>query len=132
MDQKITDAIQEICAAHSQIKLVYLFGSRVSDSVGPLSDYDFAIYVEMRDPLQIASIKHSLQDQISRELKTDEVDIVILNDVQSPEFKYDVISKGKIIYEQEPYRIFFESRVLNEYFDFHAMLARYGLTKALP
>jgi predicted nucleotidyltransferase len=130
MDQKIIDTIQKIFAAHASIKLAYLFGSRADNSSGPLSDYDFAIYVDERDPLKVSRVKLALQDAISQVLKTDKIDVVAVNDIQSSEFKYSVITNGKIIYEKEPYRILYETRVLNEYFDFHSMLARYGLTKA--
>jgi len=34
-----------IFKGYSEVKLVYLFGSRASGKTGPLSDYDFAIYI---------------------------------------------------------------------------------------
>ena len=55
--------------------------------------------------------------------------MVILNLAESPEFKYDVIKNGKLIFEREPFKVVVEPRILNEYFDFRDLLLRYDLTK---
>jgi len=69
-------------------------------------------------------------DQISRLLKSDKVDVVLLNEVASPEMKYLVISTGRLIFEREPYKVLVEPKILHEYFDFREMLLRYKLTSA--
>ena len=63
-------------------------------------------------------------------LKAEKIDIVILNDTDQPELKYHIIQDGKLIYQEEPYRIIIEPKILNEYFDFRHTLRQYGLTKA--
>jgi predicted nucleotidyltransferase len=115
---------------HEQVKLVYLFGSRSAGASGPLSDWDFAVYLDERDPKRIFDIRLALLDAIQRGLGTDHVDVVILNQVESPEFKYNVIASGELIYEREPFKLLVEPRILNEYFDFRDMLRRHGLTGA--
>lgn len=75
-------------------------------------------------------IKFDLFDRLSRLLKTDKADIVILNLAESPELKYNIIKDGKVIYEEEPFRVLLEPKILNEYFDFHYMLTKYNLTQA--
>ena len=70
-----------------------------------------------------------MRDKISRLLGTDKIDVVILDMAESPELKYSIIKEGKLIYEKEPYRVLLEPKILNEYFDFHSILSRYGLTK---
>jgi hypothetical protein len=70
-----------------------------------------------------------LMDEISRLQNTDKIDIVILNLTESPELKYQIIKYGKLIYEQGPYQLLLEPRILNEYFDFQMLLERYNLTK---
>lgn len=119
-----------IFKSYPEIKLVYLFGSQVSGKIGPLSDYDFAIYCDIRDLKKLFDLKFKLQDKISRQLATDKVDLVILNAISSPELAYSIIQEGKLIYEIEPYRVMIEPRILNNYFDFHYELSRYDLTKA--
>ncbi len=75
-------------------------------------------------------IRLTLMAELSRALKKDAVDVIVLNAIDSPELKYDVISQGKLLFEREPFRILVEPRILNEYFDFRDSLRRYGLTKA--
>jgi len=115
---------------YPQIKLVYLFGSQASQKTGPLSDYDFAFYLEEKDKKKSFDLKLDLISSLSRILKTDNIDVVILNEVESPELKYNIIKEGKLIYEIEPYRLLVEPRILNDYFDFHYLLLRFNLTKA--
>ena len=112
-----------------QIKLVYLFGSQATDKTGPLSDFDFAIYLDQRDKKKMFDFKFELNDKISQLLKTDKIDIVILNLTESPELKYNIIKEGQLIYEKEPYKVLIEPRILMEYFDFRQMLLKYNLTK---
>lgn len=121
--------IKSIFEKYPSVKLAYFFGSKAMGTSGPLSDYDFAVYLDEKDTEKMFDIKFKLNDEICRELKTDKVDIVILNVTESPEFKYDVIKNGKLIFEREPFRVVVEPRILNEYFDFRDLLLRYDLTK---
>ena len=122
--------LNSIFNQYPEIRLVYLFGSRVRGDVGPLSDYDFAVYLENADKKRMFEIKFSLQAKLSRSLKTDNVDVVLLNIAGSPELKYNIIKEGKIIFEKKESRITVEPKILNEYFDFHAILSKHNLTKA--
>ncbi|MBI5237943.1 MAG: nucleotidyltransferase domain-containing protein [Deltaproteobacteria bacterium] len=124
------EPLKKIFKSVPEIKLVYLFGSRAHGDIGPQSDYDFAVYLALRDKHRMSDIRFKLLAQISRELKTDDIDLVILNLTEGPELKYNIIKDGRIIYEEEPYKIVFEPLVLNEYFDFKALLQRHGLTRA--
>lgn len=127
--ERIRD-LKSIFKAYPEIKLAYFFGSKAAGKAGPLGDYDFAVYLDERDRKKNLDIKFALMDKISRLLKTDKVDIVILNLTESPELKYNIIATGNLIYEKEPYRVIVEPRILNEYFDFHHLLLKYHLTKA--
>jgi len=122
--------LKNIFKENPRIKLVYFFGSRTNGNAGPLSDYDFAIYLDEKDKKKMIEDKFRLHDKLSRCLKTDKVDVVILNITESPELKYNAIKDGDLIFEREPFKILVEPRILNEYFDFHIMLSKYGLTKA--
>ena len=122
--------LNNIFNQYPELRLVYLFGSRIKGNVGPLSDYDFAIYLENADKKKMFEIKFSLKAKLSRILKTDDVDIVLLNTAESPELKYNIIKEGEIIFEKKASRVIIEPKILNEYFDFHAMLSRHHLKKA--
>ncbi len=122
--------LEEIFKLYPEIKLVYFFGSKANGKSGPLSDYDFAFYVEEKNKKKIFDLKLRLISEISRRLDTDKIDIVMLNLTESPEIKYNIIKEGKLIYNKEPYKVLIEPRILNEYFDFRSFLLRHNLTKA--
>jgi uncharacterized protein len=124
------DILRPVFGRYPEIKLVYFFGSRAKRAAGPLSDYDFAVYFGDIKSIRMFSIKLDLITQISRILKSDRVDIVILNLTKSPELKYGILQEGILVFERVPFKVLVEPRILNEYFDFHRMLSQYGLTKA--
>lgn len=123
--------LEAIFKQYPQVKLVYFFGSKAAGKSGPLSDYDFAVYLDEKDFKKRFDIRLDLLDKFSRLLKTDNIDLSVLNDIQSPELKYSIIKEGKLIYKKEPFNLLLEPRILNEYFDFMDGLKRYGLTKSL-
>jgi predicted nucleotidyltransferase len=130
MNQELTDKIKSVAISHPEIKLVYLFGSRASGETGPLSDYDIAIYVDVKDRKKLFDLRLVFMDEVSRALMTDMIDVVILNLAESPELKYHIIKDGKMIYAVEPFNVLIEPKILNEYFDFRDILQRHKLTNA--
>lgn len=128
--KKALDDLKKVFTRYPEIKLVYFFGSRAKRASGPLSDYDFAVHFDDIKGSRMFSIKLDLITQISRILKSDRVDIVILNLTKSPELKYLILKEGILLFEIEPFKVMVEPKILNEYFDFHRMLSQYGLTKA--
>ena len=130
MKQEDLKKLIRIFKKYPQIKLVYFFGSKAEGNSGPMSDYDFAFYLDERDSKKVFDLKFKLNDEISRVLKTDKIDLVMLDITRSSELKYDVIKNGKLIFEREPYKVLVEPKILNEYFDFMIMLRKYNLTKA--
>lgn len=128
-EDKNIKALIRIFKSFPQIKLVYLFGSKASNKQGPLSDYDFAFYLDEKNEKKIFNLRFKLMDKISQKLKTDKVDVVILNIAESPELKYNIIKQGKLIFEREPFKVLIEPRILSEYFDFHNLLLKYNLTR---
>ncbi len=129
-ENEIIEAVRSIIQFHPEIKLAYLFGSQVTGNTGEMSDFDFAFYIDEKDTKSLYDLKFILMDEISRTLKTDKVDIVILNLTESPELKYNIIKEGTLFFSEEPFQVLIEPRILNEYFDFHDLLVRYHLTKA--
>jgi len=123
--------IREIFKFYPEIKLVYFFGSKIKREDGFLSDYDFAVYLEEKDTKKLFEIKIDLINRLTKILKTDEIDLVILNTAESPELKYNIIKDGELIFEQEPYKVLIEPKILNEYFDFRLILFKNNLAKSI-
>jgi len=130
MTQKEIEKMRAIFRAHTEIKLVYFFGSRLKLEHGKLSDYDFAIYLDSKNKERMYEIKIDMIVKISRLLKSDEVDFVVLNLTDNPDLKYLIIKEGRLIYEKKPFKVIVEPRILNEYFDFHTSMVKHNLTKA--
>lgn len=124
-------ALEAILKLYPQVKLVYFFGSKATGKSGPLSDYDFAVFLDEKDLKKRFDIRLDLLDKFSRLLKTDNIDLLILNDIQSSELKYSIIASGQLIHKEEPYKVLVEPDILSEYFDFTDSLQRYGLTKSI-
>ncbi len=132
MDKAESNNVKDLVSVfqlYPQVKLVYFFGSRARGKEGPMSDYDFAVYLDEKDAKSRFETRLSLMSKLSQRIGTDKIDVVVLNDTESPELRYAIIKEGKLIYEEEPYKVFVEPRILNEYFDFIYGLRKYGLTK---
>ena len=128
---KESKKLSSVFRAYPEIKLVYFFGSRARQENSKLSDYDFGVYLDTKDKARMSEIKIDLIVKIGRMLKTDYIDVVILNLTDNPDIKYFIVKEGLLIYEKEPFKVIVEPRIFNEYFDFHKMMLKHKLTKAL-
>ena len=124
------EAIQKLAKKYPSIKLVYLFGSRARGDFGTLSDYDFAIHLDEPQKEARTQLQLELINELSSMLETDAIDLVILNDVDKPELKYDILREGQLLYEEEPFSLIVEPQILSKYFDFREGLRSNHLTKA--
>ena len=129
MDEKSLKQIRDLCEADRSIGLFYFFGSRARGDGGENSDYDFAIYFDQEQAVNFSDKKLELLGKLSKILKTDSIDLVVLNQLVSSELKYMIIREGKLLFEREPLRLIAEVKIMNEYFDFRAIMIRHGLTK---
>lgn len=113
------EKVKQIAQKFSEVKLLYLFGSQAENKITKLSDYDFAIYLDEKTSAEKEKeIVLQLNAKLSLILKSNNIDIVVLNKSISPVLKYMVLKEGKIIYQKEPYRLIVEPAIYNEYFDF--------------
>ena len=114
------EALESVFRAKGEVRLVYLFGSKVYDDEGPLSDYDFGILFDRGkfSRNMEAEVTHAL----SRALETDRVDVVPLN--RAPiEMAYSVLVQGELIYEiDRTTRVEYEARILGLYGDYLPVL----------
>jgi predicted nucleotidyltransferase len=108
------DAIKDVLARSAEVKLAYIFGSCARGDTGPLSDVDVAVFLDSRvDPF---AFRLRLMETLSRALRTEHLDLVILNDA-SPVLRYEVVREGRVIKEDKAARVEFETRALAEYLD---------------
>lgn len=120
--------LQSLFRKYPEIKLVYLFGSQVSGDIGPLSDYDFAVYFsEKISSSRRWKVVLKLNAELMSLLKVNQVDIVDLNSQVEPLLKYNAIRYGRLIYEIPPYKVLLEPQIYNEYFDYKTFLDMYSL-----
>ena len=93
----------------------YLFGSYGRGKPGPLSDVDVAVFLEgCKD---YWDKKLELIGEITRTLRTEEVDLVILN--QAPlSLRFHVIKTGELLFSKDEFkRIEFEAKTFKFYCD---------------
>lgn len=104
----------------NDVVLVYLFGSRVREKgrIHRFSDFDFGVLLEKKmrtDEYFDKGLK--IAAEIGRILKTDYVDVIILNQAK-PFLKYQVVSSGKPVFiKNRGVQILFENQVMKEYQD---------------
>jgi len=121
--EKYFSQLNNLFSQHEEIKLVYLFGSQAKNKISPLSDYDFAVYFDQ--DIDINNMKElvlSLITEISSIIKSEKIDLVVLNQPVSPLLKFNILKEGKLIFQQSPYRLIVEPAIYNEYFDFKTFI----------
>jgi len=102
-----------------RIDLAYLFGSRASGRAGPVSDFDIAVlYAESQSTI----MRYELARDLKSILKTDALDLVVLNN--SPiELRYAVIASGIVVYQVNvKTRVEYEALTLSLYGDYLPVL----------
>jgi predicted nucleotidyltransferase len=110
------------------IVFAYLFGGLARDQRKPLSDVDLAIYVKSLKELDYLS----LLGKVSAVLRTDEVDLVVLNSAPVS-LAGRIIQTRKVLVDKDPFlRHKYESQTLREFFDFaikekEILHGRYGI-----
>lgn len=127
--QKYMDLMEGLAREMPQIVLAYIFGSTASNTRGPISDYDFAVYLDEPDKKKRYDTKFQLMGKLSSALKTNKVDVVVINDADNVYLKHAIISEGKLLFEKEPHKVIVEPRILNEYFDFRMFIDKYQKIK---
>jgi predicted nucleotidyltransferase len=106
----------EYLRSEKDILFAYLFGSLVDRNVGPLSDVDIAVY--LAEKVSFAEEKLEILGNLGNMLRTDEIDLVVLNKAPLT-LRMKILEKKKIIVDKEPFlRHRYESLTMRQYFDF--------------
>ena len=94
---KIPELLDRI-AKDTHIVALYALGSLVTGDLKPLSDLDFGVLVSGKVDKQKRFDKHlDLIGMFNEVLKTDEVDLIMMNDAPM-RFSHNIIKSGKLIY----------------------------------
>jgi len=104
------------------VRIVYLFGSRAQKNEMITSDFDIGVvFRDISQLKNLTDIHPILYNHLTEEFQVtfkNDIDIVYLQET-SPHFQYEVITKGKIIFEYDPiFRANYEENVIKEYLDF--------------
>lgn len=116
--------IKKILQGNRNVEFACLFGSRVKGVADTRSDWDIAIKFK-KHPQSLAKWTiFYLEAEISREVGG-EVQIIALNNLDSPVFLFQVINDGLLLIDNNSEkRILFEAHVLKRYHDWHYFLKR--------
>lgn len=129
MEDRI-DRIRQVLEKNRLIVFAYLFGSRARGLAGIKSDWDVAVYFDVK-ALKDWS-RFWLEAEIEREIK-EEVQITVLNVIEEPVFAFEVIREGIVLVDRNPEeRTLFEARVLRWYQDWNYYLKRHGAAISKP
>lgn len=115
---------------------IFLFGSYARGRPTPVSDIDLAVLLDQYfSPRQCFEKKLQLLALATKVLKTDEVDLVVLNQAP-PALGYRILNSGQMLWEQEKnknQRVQFQARTYQRYFDFQPVekIMRDGLAKRI-
>ncbi|MBF7083418.1 nucleotidyltransferase domain-containing protein [Desulfallas sp. Bu1-1] len=105
----------------NDIVTVYLFGSHARGNNRCTSDIDLAVLLDQNiSPGKYFEKKLHLLAQATETLKTDEVDLVILNEAPVS-LAYQIIRDGRVLYQKKGakgQRVAFQTLTCDRYFDF--------------
>ncbi len=114
----VKESETEVIFKKCPVKFAYLFGSRAKSNTTSLSDVDIAVFLdEALTKNQALDTCLEISGELSKEYKTDKIDLVVLN--TSPLLlSFDIVVTGKLLYcANEQKRIEFEARTMSLYFD---------------
>jgi len=105
--------------ADSDVDVVYVFGSYAKGGTNPLSDIDIGILLRDTVPADsYFSRRLMYMAQCANALKTDRVDVVLLNNAPLL-LAHNVISCRRVLFERSPeHRVAFEVDRIGRYLDF--------------
>ena len=107
-----------------------LFGSQAAGKAGPLSDVDVAVWLDPRlSDSERFRLRLELIGRAASALRTNEVDLVVLNDAP-PLLKHRALRSAVRLLDRDPVaRVRLESRAVSDYLDTKPLRER--LTRAM-
>jgi predicted nucleotidyltransferase len=123
MDRRqITDAMRRTLEKDARVVLGYVFGSVVKGEAGPLSDIDVGVL--LATDVDRRTAHGELMDSLCRGLRTNRVDLILLDESPFP-LLYRVVRDGELIHcTDEILRERFEVAAVMHYLDFKPLRDR--------
>ena len=110
---------------HAEIEVAYIFGSIARGTESALSDIDIAILIDdqqINEDKFRYGYKAEILADLMKILKTNDVDLVILNEANTL-LRHQVLYHGKLIYSKnEKKRIEFQTNTIDKYIDFKELI----------
>ncbi|WP_207180779.1 type VII toxin-antitoxin system MntA family adenylyltransferase antitoxin [Anaerocellum diazotrophicum] len=102
----------------NKVVAAYFFGSFAMGTYTPLSDIDIAILFDKElSKTIVEELENEILDGLMKMLKTDEIDLVILNHAPLS-VRYGVLKTGKIVYCSNTEKMVdFQTEVISKYLD---------------
>jgi hypothetical protein len=115
IEERLPEAY-EYLRADKDILFAYLFGSLARKKSGPLSDVDIAVYCN--EGSSFPEKKLEILGNLTSILKTDEIDLVVLNRAPLP-LRMKILECKRVAVDKAPLiRHRYESLTMRQYFDF--------------
>jgi predicted nucleotidyltransferase len=114
---ELKDILSQVLSRSQDVLFAYLFGSHITGIITESSDMDIAVYLDKKH----ADIDDflSLHSALSRALKTDKIDLVILNNANNLILLDSIVRHGILVIDREKdRREEFELHVLHSAIDF--------------
>lgn len=117
---KISETISRVLEQYDgELVFAYLFGSAATDSTGPLSDIDIAIYIQDDLKKSFYDLKLSVHADMCRALGRNDIDIVVLNITTNLILLDEIVRNGIVLFDKDSTaREEFELKVQHEAIDF--------------
>lgn len=129
---KIKEILKQYFKKHPEIEVAYIFGSVAQGKENPLSDIDIAIIInpqQINEKMYRYGYKAEVLSDLIKLLKTNNVDLVILNEADIL-LRHRVLYFGKLIYSKnEKKRIEFQVDTINKYNDFKQLIKLRSTTR---
>jgi len=122
---EIVNILNKYFQKHPEVEVAYIFGSVARERTNSLSDIDIAIIIDSQQINEEAysyGYRAEIQADLIKLLKTNNIDLVILNEANTL-LKHRVVYFGRIIYSRnEKKRIEFQTDTINKYNDFKQLI----------
>ena len=118
---RLLPKVEVYLRSREDVQFAYLFGSYAKGKITPLSDVDIAVYLSGSN---FSQKRLEILGGLIEVLKTDEIDLVILNTAPLP-LKIRILRNRKLLVDRTPLvRHAFESTTMRVYLDFNKLEKR--------
>jgi predicted nucleotidyltransferase len=121
-EEELVETIRGVLRRSGNVVLGYLFGSRARGEAGALSDVDVAVLLS--EDANRETVSGQLMDALARALRTDRIDLVLLEQAPTP-LRYRIVREGKLLQcADEEARVRFVTDTVMSYLDFKPLRDR--------